>query len=315
MFAALAAGLGSVVATNAIINDGAVVDPGRRPGIGVMTAVARQSGDDVRGPLAFFGEPAAAVMADCACGGGLNLGVVEGFGGCKARRRHVVTFLAGVGGVKPGQVFTDLTLGTNEGAAGAGMAGHARGRERTMVNLRPRPHRRAGVARVASQCCWYVLRRFAFLSQPTATIVTGGACRRWLNLGMVEGFCGRPARRRHVVTLFARIAGIQSVLMLSTFPSRTGKCAAVAAHACGRQCRVIHFRTRPYGGAHVASFAGLRGRDMFDRVLAFLGQLAGAVVTDRARGGGLDLCMIEGFQCRPRRWFIVVAGLAHITGI
>lgn len=64
-----------------------------------------------------------------------------------------------------------------------------------MVDLGAAPYRRAGVAGFAGKRRRDVLCRFTSLGQRTAAIVAGCARGRRLNLGMIEGFCRRPARR------------------------------------------------------------------------------------------------------------------------
>lgn len=91
------------------------------------------------------------------------------------------------------------------------------------------------------------------------------------------------------MTFIAGIAGIQSVPMFSALARCAGKRSAVAAHAGGGQQGVIYFRAAPYRRARMAGFAALRRWNVFDRVFPFLGQLAGAVMTDGACGRGLDL--------------------------
>lgn len=77
-----------------------------------------------------------------------------------------------------------------------------------MVDLGSAPYRRAGMARIAGKRRRDMLCRFTSLGQRPATIVTSRARGRRLNLGMIEGFRGGPARRRHVMTFITGVAGI-----------------------------------------------------------------------------------------------------------
>ena len=65
----------------------------------------------------------------------------------------------------------------------------------------------------------------------------------------------------------------------------------------------------------MAGFAGLRSRNMFNRILAFIGQLACAVMAYRTCGRWLNLSMVKNLEARPGCRFIVMAGLTYVAGI
>lgn len=60
----------------------------------------------------------------------------------------------------------------------------------------------------------------------------------------------------------------------------------------------------------MAGLAGLRGWNVFDRILPLLGQLACAIMAGRTGCRRLDLCVVEGGDLNPLRREFVMAGFA-----
>ena len=163
----------------------------------------------------------------------------------------------------------------------------------------------AGIARKRG---WNVQSRLAFLGQHTGAVVTRCARRCWLNLSMIKRFCWRPTSRRHVVTLLARVAGVESALMLSTLAFGASKRAAMTTDATCGQGGVVHLRASPHCGPHVTRLASKCGRNVLNRIFAFFGKITAAVMTGRTGRGRLDLGMIKGLERRPRGRFVIVTG-------
>ena len=199
MFAGQAAGFHAIVATNAVIGDGAVINTGWLPSAGRVATVARQRSDDMRRTFAVFGEIPDSVVAGLAHRDA-GLGMVKFDRWFPLARRLAVAGVAHVAGAQTGQMFAchHAHIGKASNMAAGAVAGKTSVVDRGGL---PTGNRMAGVARLGGR---HVGRHA--LTRRQGTVVAGRA-HGDAGLGVVKLDNRFPLAGSLAVARFADVAG------------------------------------------------------------------------------------------------------------